>query len=542
MSIVEEIIQRQKSMESSRGNWNNTWQEISDYMLPRSADFITKQTPGTKRRSAILDNEGEQALGRFATGLHNALTGEGQPWFFLKAEPRVARRRDVKVWLEEVSRRMFRMFNSPVSNFHPAAHEFYTELGAFGTAVMFIEDRPGIGPHYQSFPLYQCYIDQDDGGTVDTLFRQFPFTAKQVQQKWGVQALTPRMTADLGDKKNTSFDIIHAVWPRGAGVVADSMAAKDKPWGSAYVAAQEKQLLTPESGFDEFPYVVSRWTRNAGEKYGRGRGHVARPDVKMLNKMESTLLQGLELLVNPPYDLVEGSYLHRPRVYPGALNHRRAGFRGEERMQPLIQNQAVDLGEGKTEQIRDRIRKIFFNDLFLAPGPLAPDGDVQHQSATEFSIRERQRLAQLGPIFSRQKVEYLGPSIGRTFNIMDTNRQLPPPPDDLRAGDLDIGYLSPLAIAQEAGEVAAIQETILAVQPIAALDPSVMDRLNLDEGVAIIAEGLRAPARMIRSDDEIEQIRERQGQQAEEERQAALASQDASAAKDLSQALTIGRA
>ena len=254
------------------------------------------------------------------------------------------------------------------------------------------------------------------------------------------------------------------------------------------------------------------------------------------------MLQGLELLVNPPYDLVEGSDLHRPRIFPGALNHRRAGFRGEERMQPLIQNQAVDLGEGKTEQIRVRIRETFYNDLFVAPGPLAPDGDIQHQSATEFSIRERQRLAILGPIFSRQKVEYLGPMIGRAFNVMDANRMFPPAPSDLQGGDLDIGYLSPLAIAQESGEVAAIQETILAVQPIAALDPSVMDRLDLDAGVAIIAEGLRAPARMIRSDDEIAAIREKQGQQAEEERESALATQDASAAKDLSQALAVGRA
>ena len=50
---------------------------------------------------------------------------------------------------------------------------------------------------------------------------------------------------------------------------------KTMPIESIYINITEVSLVR-ESGFPEWPWSVPRWSKRAGEKYGRGRGpHVA---------------------------------------------------------------------------------------------------------------------------------------------------------------------------------------------------------------------------------------------------------------------------
>lgn len=43
------IKKRLNTMQSGRGTWEDHWQEILDYVMPRKADIVTKRTKGEKK-------------------------------------------------------------------------------------------------------------------------------------------------------------------------------------------------------------------------------------------------------------------------------------------------------------------------------------------------------------------------------------------------------------------------------------------------------------------------------------------------------------
>ena len=72
-------------------------------------------------------------------------------------------------------------FSSPKSNFHPAAYEYHTDLGAFGTGSMYIEDVPGLGPYYRSFPLAKTCYSVNKRGRIDSAYREYTYTANTLR-------------------------------------------------------------------------------------------------------------------------------------------------------------------------------------------------------------------------------------------------------------------------------------------------------------------------------------------------------------------------
>ena len=74
----------------------------------------------------------------------------------------------------------------------------------------------------------------------------------------------------------------------------------EKNYKSCYVLVEEKALLE-EGGFDEFPYMVPRWQKVAGEIYGRSPSMTCLPDIKMVNQMMKTVIKAAQKLPTLPY-------------------------------------------------------------------------------------------------------------------------------------------------------------------------------------------------------------------------------------------------
>ena len=97
--LATQIFQEFSEIESERHNWENYWQEIAEYMIPRRADFTTQYSPGEKRRSKIYEGTAVRALTRFASGLHNTLTSSALSWFQLKVPRPLMQDREVQLWM-----------------------------------------------------------------------------------------------------------------------------------------------------------------------------------------------------------------------------------------------------------------------------------------------------------------------------------------------------------------------------------------------------------------------------------------------------------
>ena len=288
------------------------------------------------------------------------------------------------------------------------------------------------------------------------------------------------------------------------------------PWMSMYILTDQKHVLK-ESGFEEFPYIVSRWSRNSEETYGRGPGTSALPDVKMINLMEKVGLKALQKVVDPPLLVPDDGFLNPVRTQPGGLNYYRAGLGRDDRIMPLQTGGRLDLSEQKIGQTRDSINKTFFLDLLELPGPTAADGDVMRFSATEINARQRDRLSVLGPIVSRQEVEFLAPMVMRTLGIMENNGMLPMAPPVLRDADFKVEYANPVSISMRAGELNSVAQLIQFLLPIAQIDPTVVQRFDTGRIAELGAEILKVPPSVLRTEDEMMQLLQQQQQQQQEQ-------------------------
>jgi hypothetical protein len=135
-------------------------------------------------------------------------------------------------------------------------------------------------------------------------------------------------------------------------------------------------------------------------------------------------------------------------------------------------------------------------------------------TATEVLQRAQEKGALLAPTVGRQQSETLGPLIERELNILDEQGVLPPPPPIMieAQGEYEIEYVSPLSRAMKAEEGVGILRTMEMVQPIAAVDPSVMDNFDFDEITRILADTNGAPRKILRGQDDIENMRTQRNQ------------------------------
>jgi len=248
------------------------------------------------------------------------------------------------------------------------------------------------------------------------------------------------------------------------------------------------------------------------------------PDTKMLNKMSETTIRAAQKQIDPPLMVPDDGFMLPVRTTPGALNFYRSGTR--DRLEPLQIGANNPLGLNMEEQRRNAIRQAFYVDqLLMSNGPA--------MTATEVLQRNEEKMRLLGPVLGRLQAELLQPLISRSFALLLRSGLLPPAPEELQGQDIDIEYVSPLAKAQKMTDLQSMLrgfEVLLQMQQIA----PVMDYLDDDKLVQYLVETTGIPARVIRSDTEVDDLRRRraeaEAQQAQQQQEMMLAEQAQKAA------------
>ena len=197
------------------------------------------------------------------------------------------------------------------------------------------------------------------------------------------------------------------------------------------------------------------------------------------------------------------------RMSAGSLNYYRAGSR--DRIEPLNIGQATSVTLNQENQRRDAINKTFHIDQLMI-------SSQRSMTATEVIQRNEEKMRILGPALSRLQSELLQPMILRVFNIMLRNRLFLQAPEILANQEVDIEYVSPMALAQRSQELQSLMRGLEMFAQISPLAP-VQDYIDENGLVKNIISLLGLPAKMIKSDKEVMMLREQraavQAQQAE---------------------------
>ena len=139
MANFDYIKKRLGELESHRGTWEEHWQDILDYVMPRKAEITSKREKGEKRTEILFDSTAITANNLLAASLHGTLTSPSLQWFHLKLREAVLNQeRDVQLWLENSAKRMYDLYNE--SNFNTEVHELYLDLCSVGPGALLVEE------------------------------------------------------------------------------------------------------------------------------------------------------------------------------------------------------------------------------------------------------------------------------------------------------------------------------------------------------------------------------------------------------------------
>lgn len=535
-ALLKHCTARLEVLKRQRSSWEPGWRNLSRFIKPRRGQFWTQPNQGDRGRDknqALLDTYARKAHQTLVAGLMSGITSPARPWFRLSIPDRdVAASAPVKAWLDAVADRMRVVFNA--SNLYSALPVMYGELGQFGVGCGILEfDREDV---IRVYPLSvgEYWLGLDHRGRVNTLFRRFMFTYRQIEERWpnhGIKEITDKAKSD--NEADTEIAILHAIEPNPK-VEKGRLDWAGKPYRSVYwrEGASDGEYIA-RAGYSRFPVLAPRWDPIGNDAYSEGPGHDALADVKSLQVFTKRQHNAVDKHVNPAMGAHISLRGSASSVLPGAINYFTTQEKGAG-MWPLYQTNpgAIEQIDRLIQRQYAAIDRAFFADIFLMFDQME---GVQPRNQLEISTRREEKMQMLGPMLENVHDDLLQPLVQQTFDIMGEHRLIPEPPEELQGYPLEVELISILAQAQKAADLGSVERLWAFAGNIAASRPDVLDKLNPDETIDVYADKVGAPSAVVVSDDQVAKVRQARAQQAQAQQALQTATIAADGARTLSE-------
>ncbi|WP_410787506.1 portal protein [Klebsiella aerogenes] len=535
-TIKEQLLKQVALLNNDRSSFEPHWRELSDFINPRGSRFlVTDVNRNDRRNTKTVDPTATLANRTLSSGMMSGITSPARPWFKLATpDPDMMDYGPVKLWLEAVQRRMNEVYNK--SNLYQSLPLLYSSLGTYSTGAMAVLEDDEDVIRTMMFPIGSYYLANSARGSVDTCYRKFTMTVRQLVMEFGMSNVSASVKGLWkSGSYETWIEVIHAVYPnidRDTG----KLDSKNKRVKSVYfeVGGDNDKLLR-ESGFDEFPIMAPRWEVNGEDVYGSScPGMIALGQVKALQLEQKRKSQLIDKATNPP--MVGPSSLKSQRVslLPGDVTYLDV-MTGQDGLKPAYQvnpNTADLLAD--IQDTRQMINSAYFVDLFM----MLQNINTRSMPVEAVIEMKEEKLLMLGPVLERLNDECLNPLIDRTFSIMARKNLLPPPPDVLQGMPLKIEYISVMAQAQKSIGLSSLSSTVGFIGQLAQVKPEALDKLDTDQAIDAFAEMSGVSPTVIVPQEQVNQIRQDRAQQQQQQQAMAMGMAAAQGAKTLSEAQT----
>ena len=525
--LVEDTLNRFRQLKKERQYYEDTWEKIAALVNPKRFNFALDEGQTAARPHKSYNGTAAESLDLMVNGLLGYLVSRVTKWIKLyHLDENMMQYAEVRQYLQDVEEQLYSEFNR--SNFYDIMPSVFKDGGSFGTACVHVdEDILNGRVSYTCRHPKETYIAEDRYGVVDTVIRRYFMTTKQIiesfDQRNGGKLDGNKLPEDWIEKNKDHLykkhKVIHAIYPRKERDVTKT-DNQNKRYAVIYIL-EEGNILLRESGLDEMCDIVWRWETNTDETYGRSPAWTALADIERLNKVSRDLLELGDYMVNPAihYPARIG---YRLSLKPNARNPYESP---DELIKPIEKGGQYPVGRDREEVIEAAIREAFHTDFFLGLQQV-----TKTMTIPEVMERQGEKAAVLGTAVGRINSELLDPLIEKTFKIAYEAGRMPEAPDVLleNGGEMRIEYIGPLAqILRRNFSTQGITRSMEQVLPFVQFNPDILDNIDFDEMTAQLMIGNGMPQKVMRSKEDVQNIRmaraQAQAQQMQAERMNELA-------------------
>lgn len=518
-----------------RQPWRELWRDLADYYLPSRYRWLLsdrERTAYKARNTSILDNTGTRAARTLAAGMMNGVTSPARPWFKLRLAGRLEESPRVRVYLDEVERRM--LATMAETNFYTALQTLFLDLSVFGTnATLIYEDWESVfrcySPPLGEYCLYNSHRHNVGGFARTFRMEIHQFVERFPNSEYWSDAVKSAVAAG-GDRLFNTIEICHLIEPNDGKLpgVPNKFRVRELYWEKHRNTANG--IVLELRGFYEMPGIFPRWSADTGEAYGVSPGMDALGDVIQLQHESKRKAQALDKMVNPPIQ-APVELRHKPTaLLPGGVNY--VSGLGSADIKPIYQVNPP-LGEISADlvNVQTRIRETFHNDLFNMISQLETV-----RSATEIDARREEKLVLLGGVLERFENEALDPAINRVYGIMNRAGLLPDPPEEMMDAEIEVQYVSILSVAQKAVGTVPTERLLQLIGNIAPVWPEAREVPDIPELLRDYARDTGVKAKNVRTPEEVRAAKQQMQEQEAMQQNAQLAQTAADAGKNLAAA------
>lgn len=518
-----DLIKKYENLKQARSTWDLKWQIIQDQIYPDYRDYVNKSKSSTSSPSTSkIKNHCSAISGKInkiVSSICSQVCDPSVKWLHLKfGEEFFNQNFAAQKWLWECEEALYRLFASPDSGFYSSSFPFYLDWFSIGTGCREIILRKDTNKiHFSAIPMQYIFAETSGYGDIDTVFRRLNLTARQAQSIWG-NNIHPTMYQYL--RQDTSslqkeWEFFEAVFPNP---IRDKFPSLN--FISVVIDKSNKHVL--DIGLHSFPpYVVSRFFIAAGEVYGRSYVWNAMPDIKIANRLSKRFVQGIDYAVSPIVLVKDATSLPRAQITPGSfVQGLDSNGRPTFQQMPLSGDLPVGM-EYYNAKLNEIDEALVIRDIFSPENP--------NMTATEVTERKIQYSNVIRPLIVRLEMEDLNKTILRTLKLLEQTGQLPPfPYEELQIDPeqlpdpilaLRVSFSGQLARMQQMQEIANMDLIFQKGMQLMQVDPSVGDRINLDQLLAYQAQIYGVPKNVLNSDEVVNQIRESRQKQEEAQQQ-----------------------
>lgn len=512
--VVEKIMAGFAQARLRRYNFEAQWQEAALLCWPEYANtffFGYDQMPGMKKTFQQIDSAGSIASHRFGSIVDSLMTPIGLMWSRMKATNKdLMKNRDAKEYFDKLTACLWAHRYRAHTAFVGQSQQNYQSLGVFGNMNMHIDELQGTywgnerGLRYTSLPVGQMYYVQNQQGVVDSYYRAFRWTARQIYDQWP-EKFPEVLRPALERRSGTLYWVLEFVCPRDD-YQPFRIDAKGKRFARYYVSVEGRCLLE-EGGYRSFPTAIGRYMVAPDEDYGRGPAQMVLPALKTKNAQKVVFLKQGHWAGDPIY-LTPDSGMVDPMLHPGSIV--KGGMSPDgRRLIDVVPTGNIQITEEMMAEEQKFIDDAFLVSLFQLALKMEEAPDMNARQVLEY-IEQKGIL--LAPIIGRQTSEYLGSMIPRELDVLAYQGLLPKMPDIVKEaeGEYDVEWSNPVQRMMKASEIAGFMQMVEMMSQIAqnSHDDTVWDHLDLDVAVPEIGDNRCVPVRWLADDRKLAQKRQ----------------------------------
>ena len=504
---IRQILAQHATLKAEKSQRLSYWQKRLQYTIPHKATPASPLSAGSNAYREIYDASGMLSATQFAANLYTHLSPPGR-WFMLSPVVGSAMERD-RGYTRSLAERTDRMHQAFAgTNFDTEIHNAYEDL-ATGTCCIAAKRSDSNAFALSTRPLEEYTFQVDEAGRPNTVFLERKLTAAQAAKKFGLAKIDPELAEKLGRLDPGAYtqtrDYVNACRPNErwepSGIVS-----RGYPYESLWIEQGKEPRLLQMGGTKRLRYIVSRFWRPTGMRWGMGPTDLAYGPIRCVDKASEIVLKYAAMAMDPPMIAPDDGSFHPLDRSPGSLILSRMG--ATDRVKPSFLELSADhrLAQFVFEYYGSQIARAYMADVFRML-----DDRKQRTAKEVVTILEKSFDIAI-PVHARIRAELFVPLIRLCLELL-TEWELGVRGwryggQSLPEYEYELELISPLALAIKYAELQSMTDLWVMNSRLAEVDPSVWDHYSLDEMSKTIGDNMGVPEKWKRSITEVRAIRQ----------------------------------